>query len=276
MPCSKYLSECQKRKKKQKIDELIQSQAGDIDKFFRSKNQIESSGPSVIVEDVENQDCGDLPDNEVKELVDEEVIHDLNENSNGNRSDENRNDVNKESGPLDIHDPSNWDKVDQKFRDLLVEKGPPKRGEDVGFPKDGYNKHFFSAHYTRHLENGGKQNRKWLVYSNATDKIFCFYCKLFKEEENTTQLATEEFKDWRNASTRLKSHETSNDHSICMSKWIELETRLEKKETIDKSIQEYINKEKEHWRAVLLRILGVVQRILLVCLFIEEVASVKR
>ena len=46
-----------------------------------------------------------------------------------------------------------------------------------------------------------------------------------------------------------------------MSKWIELETRLEKKETIDKSIQEHINKEKEHWRVVLLRILDVVKRL---------------
>ena len=36
---------------------------------------------------------------------------------------------------------------------------------------------------------------------------------------------------------------------------------MEKKETIDKSIQEHINKEKEHWRAVLLRILAVVKRL---------------
>ena len=145
-----------KKKEKAKIDELIKSQAWDIDKFFRSKNQIESSGPSVVVEDDDNQDCEDSSNNEAEELVDEEVIHDLNENSNGNRSDENRNDVNEESEPLDIHDPSNWDKVDQKFRDLLVEKGPPKRGEDVGFPKDGYNRHFFSAYYTQHLANGEK------------------------------------------------------------------------------------------------------------------------
>ena len=47
-----------------------------------------------------------------------------------------------------------------------------------------------------------------------------------------------------------------------MSKWIELETRLEKKETIDKSIQEHINKEKEHWRVVLLRILTVVKKLI--------------
>ena len=179
----KYLSGCQKRKKKQKIDELIKSQAGDIDKFFRSKNQIESSGPSVVVEDVENQDCGDSPDNEAEELVDEEVIHDLNENSNGNRSDENRNDVNEESGPLDIHDPSNWDKVDQKFRDLLVEKGPPKRGEDVGFPKDGYNRHFSSAHYTRHLANGEKQDKNGLYTQMPWTKYFVFVVSYLRRRE---------------------------------------------------------------------------------------------
>ncbi|XP_057489472.1 uncharacterized protein LOC130775370 [Actinidia eriantha] len=108
------------------------------------------------VEDVENQDCGDSSDNEAEELVVEKIIHDLNENSNGNKSDETRNDVNEESGSLDIHDPSNWDKVDQKFRDLLVEKGHPKRGEDIGFSKDGYTRHFSFPHYTRYLANGEK------------------------------------------------------------------------------------------------------------------------
>ena len=32
-----------------------------------------------------------------------------------------------------------------------------------------------------------------------------------------------------------------------MDKWIELEIRLRKKNTIDKDIQEQINKEKERW-----------------------------
>ena len=40
---------------------------------------------------------------------------------------------------------------------------------------------------------------------------------------------------------------------------IELEMRLQKNKTIDKKLQDQINKEKEHWRNVLLRIIAVVK-----------------
>ncbi|XP_028117570.1 uncharacterized protein LOC114315183 [Camellia sinensis] len=45
----------------------------------------------------------------------------------------------------------------------------------------------------------------------------------------------------------------------CMSKWIELENRLQKNETIDKGVQEQINRKREHWKKVLLRIIVVVR-----------------
>ncbi|XP_028121906.1 zinc finger MYM-type protein 1-like [Camellia sinensis] len=57
---------------------------------------------------------------------------------------------------------------------------------------------------------------------------------------------------------RLRSHKTSNEHFICMSKWIELESRLKKNEIIDRSVQKQINKGREHWRQVLLRIVAIV------------------
>ncbi|KAG4925001.1 hypothetical protein JHK87_050541 [Glycine soja] len=44
-----------------------------------------------------------------------------------------------------------------------------------------------------------------------------------------------------------------------MDKWIKLETRLRKKNTIDKEIQEQINKEKEHWEKVLVRITTLIK-----------------
>ena len=44
-----------------------------------------------------------------------------------------------------------------------------------------------------------------------------------------------------------------------MDKWIELETRLRKKNTIDKEIQEQINKEEEHWEKVLVRIITIIK-----------------
>ena len=62
-----------------------------------------------------------------------------------------------------------------------------------------------------------------------------------------------------NFGQRLKSHETSRDHLICMSKWIELQMRLKKNETIDKSVEEQINKEREHWQQILVRIIALVK-----------------
>nr|XP_047335754.1 uncharacterized protein LOC124939314 [Impatiens glandulifera] len=46
-----------------------------------------------------------------------------------------------------------------------------------------------------------------------------------------------------------------------MTSWIELEIILQKKKTIDESVQVAINKEREHWKQILKRIIAVVQRI---------------
>eukprot|EP00268_Persea_americana_P019291 TRINITY_DN19887_c0_g1_i10.p1 TRINITY_DN19887_c0_g1~~TRINITY_DN19887_c0_g1_i10.p1 ORF type:complete len:155 (+),score=16.26 TRINITY_DN19887_c0_g1_i10:951-1415(+) len=149
--------------------------------------------------------------------------------------------------------------MDQNLQDFLVETGSKRRVDDVNYPKDDLNRHFSSTHCIRHLSNGEKHDRKWLVYSNVLDKVFCFCCKLFKEEGNKTLLANDGLGDWRNIGKMLKSHESSNEHLICISKWIKLDMRLHKNETIDKSMQEQINKQKEHWKRVLRRIMAVVK-----------------
>jgi hypothetical protein len=46
-----------------------------------------------------------------------------------------------------------------------------------------------------------------------------------------------------------------------MNDWIDLEMRLLKNKTIDKNVQEQINKEKDHWKKVLLRIIAVVKNL---------------
>ena len=99
------------------------------------------------------------------------------------------------------------------------------------------------------------------MYSRELDKVFCFCCKLFKSDQNNnrSQLANEVFRDWKHLSDRLRSHETSNDHIINMTTWIDLQKRLKKNETIDKHIQEKINQEKEHWKNVLQRIIAAVK-----------------
>ena len=84
--------------------------------------------------------------------------------------------------PLDITDPENWKIIDQNLIDMLVKRGPSKVKVD-NFPQDSENKHFSSTHYTRYLSNCEKTIRKWLVYSISLDKVVCFCCKLFKQEE---------------------------------------------------------------------------------------------
>ncbi|KAI8529141.1 hypothetical protein RHMOL_Rhmol12G0203300 [Rhododendron molle] len=241
MPCKRsYPSGHEKRKKKQRLEKIINSQRGAIDKFITIDKPTE-----FLVEDLEKN----------KNLMNEEEGNGNFGSGEANQDEE----MNVEGEPLNIDDPSNWKHIDQNLRDLLVERGPMRKACGVNFPKNGNGRHFSSVHYIRHLANGEKLDRKWLIYSEVLDRLFCFCCKLFKQEGNKTQLANEGFKDWRNIGERLKGHESSNKHITCMSQWIELEKRLGKNQTIDKIGREQFNKEREHWRRVLLMIIAAVR-----------------
>lgn len=52
--------------------------------------------------------------------------------------------------------------------------------------------------------------------------------------------------DWNNTEVRLSQHETSHDHIMCMSQWMELQIRLQKNQTINKCVQEEIKKRKKN------------------------------
>ncbi|XP_028072634.1 uncharacterized protein LOC114274846 [Camellia sinensis] len=237
--------------KKQRVKKLVECQKVAIDKFFTSDKQAEQS-----VEDLNNEEFETLVNIENENLVDEEGNGKF-ESAEINQDDE----MNTECEHSNIDNPGTWKIVDQNLRDFLVEKGPVRRNCEFNFPKDdsSRHRHFSHIHYIRHLPNGEKFDRTLLIYSELLDRVFCFCCKLFKQEGNKTQLPTKGFKDWRNIDERLKGHESGNEHITCMSKWIELEERLGKHQTIDKSIQEQVNKEREHLRRVLLVIIAVVK-----------------
>ncbi|XP_028074560.1 zinc finger MYM-type protein 5-like [Camellia sinensis] len=203
-----------------------------------------------------NNENENLVDNENENLVEEEGNREFG-SAEANQEDE----MNTECEHSNIDDPGTWKIIDQNLRDFLVERGPVRRNCEFNFPKDDSSRHryFSPVHYIRHLPNGEKIDRTWLIYSKLLDRVFCFCCKLFKQEGNKTELATEGFKDWRNIGERLKVYESGNENITCMNKWIELEERLGKHQTIDKSIQEQVNKEKEHLRRVLLMIIAVVK-----------------
>ncbi|KAH1189151.1 Zinc finger MYM-type protein 1 [Glycine max] len=66
-------------------------------------------------------------------------------------------------------------------------------------------------------------------------------------------------RDGRNISHQLRNHEISNGHIANMSLWIDLETRLLKNKTIDKHVQEQINRDRKHLINILFRIIAVVK-----------------
>ncbi|XP_012833171.1 PREDICTED: uncharacterized protein LOC105954048 [Erythranthe guttata] len=249
-----YPSGCEKRKIKDKRDELDRSmkRRGGLHRFFDAEqvNNIE------IVEELVNEDVND---NETVEL-ENPTVDGNQETKTTKDGGDNDPQVEQVLSEQVSDDPIKWDKLDVKTRDFLVERGPIRDlDDDFEYPLDDSCRHFSSTHYVRQFPNGERHKRKWLIYSKIADKVFCFCCKLFKNESNNTQLATTGFKDWKNLAHRLHSHEGSSEHIICMSKWIELEMRLKKNETIDKGLQEQINREKDYWRQVLVRIIALVR-----------------
>jgi len=139
-----------------------------------------------------------------------------------------------------IYDPRQWKNIDENFRDLIVDNGPI-RYNDMQYPKDENNRHFSSFYYQKVMPNEEKYDWRWIVYSKDLDKVYCFCYKLFCSKSSVciaNQLVNEGTRDWKNIGSKLKSHETSDEHVTNMDKWIELETRLRKKNTIDKEIQE--------------------------------------
>ncbi|CAA2984694.1 zinc finger MYM-type 1-like [Olea europaea subsp. europaea] len=243
----KYESGAQEKKRKRNEIVLIESQARDIDKYFKSNNVNALNEDEVEIQHAHVNEVDDKNE-EVNQPVYINEVDDKEED---------------DCFSLNLDDPGNWKIVDQRTRDYLVKMGP-KRVDDISFPKDCTNKHFDSSQYKRLLPNGETIDRRWLVYSVSMDKIFCFCCKLFKTQKNVTtvgQLGNDGFKDWHNLHQSIKSHERNEEHLHCMTRWIELENRLRTKTTIDKSVELLIDSEREHWRYVLTRIIAIVKRL---------------
>jgi hypothetical protein len=253
MSSRKYPSGSEKRKRKKRADEFIETQRGAMDKFFSSNSRTSRNQNEMAIVAIEEQ-----PDNKPEDqgfTPEENIDHEPMVNTPPTEN------ASVDEQPVfteDIYDPINWDNLDNKSRDILVEKGPI-RDENIEFPLDTNGRHFSYTHYSRKMSNGEVYDRKWLVYSKHVDKVFWVSCKLFNTENFKSSLGHEGFRDWTHINERLKEHEAIIQHITSMNSWNELRVRLDKHETIDKNIQQQITKEKERIRQVLQRIIVVVK-----------------
>lgn len=87
---------------------------------------------------------------------------------------------------------------------MLIEKGP-KRKLNIVYPIDDVTKrHFAYKYYFRKLCNGDIDDRKWWIYLQHLDKVYCFCCKLFQSHGQLSLLARKGLRDWKHISDRLK------------------------------------------------------------------------
>ncbi|XP_052619775.1 uncharacterized protein LOC128126083 [Lactuca sativa] len=285
----KYESGASKRKRKMQEEAFIDKQKGSFLKYLTTNKNIDNEQqqtnvdneqeqanvnnndhePTNIENDNEptntengNEQTNSQNNNEQTNIEsDNEQTNSENDNEQSNiKIDNEQTNSEDDNTPLNIYDPSKWNNISTNLRDLIVEKGPIKI-YDFKFPKDQHSRSFSTSLYMQKISNGEKYERTWLVYSIDVDRVFCFCCKLFNVNTSTCSLAHKGNNDWNNISSILKRHEASNGHILNMRSWIDLETRLANNKTIDKQIQEQINKEKEHWKNVLIRIIAVVKTV---------------
>lgn len=211
MPPRKYESGSQKRNKKRKLEVLINSQKGSLDKFVINEPKVPLVEPvddvpiennNVDVDDINNVNVDLVSDMPIAENVDDvdnifddvpsvncnvddvPIENDNNaENIDDMPSDNDNVDHRETSYVPNIYDPRVWDGLDSKMIDLLVKNGPKRDNSIVKGPKDKSSRRFTANLYTRVLSNGEKCDRDWLVYSKELDRVYCFCCKIFKKRD---------------------------------------------------------------------------------------------
>ncbi|XP_020266285.1 uncharacterized protein LOC109841754 [Asparagus officinalis] len=125
----KQLSGYEKRKKRKRLNSLVESQKEAINKFF-SKSSSSHENNEQLDENTPTSHENLPTDNENLPIDDENVSIDVE-----NVSIDNENNDNKYVPNIDIYDPRTWENIDNDSRDILVEKGL-ERETNLNFPLD--------------------------------------------------------------------------------------------------------------------------------------------
>ena len=99
--------------------------------------------------------------------------------------------------------------------------------------------------FYRTLKNSDEILRSWLLYSNSHSGLYCFCCKLFQSRNDNSPFVFKPFVNFWHFNPCISSHEYSKVHKQCFDKWNELALRLQFHQTIDKEMQNLMNKEKK-------------------------------
>ena len=140
---------------------------------------------------------------------------------------------------------------------MLVEKVPIRLTDDHKYPINEEKGHFSMTFYIWKMPNKERVGRRWSIYLQLKDAVFCFCCKLYGIS-SAGQLANEGCNDWKHFGGKLQKHELNPEHIKNMKTWLEALRWMSRNDGIDNMMLEQIKKEKLHWHLVLTRILAVV------------------
>lgn len=248
---SKKLSGAQRRKlarEEEATTEALLKKVPKLTSYFAP------SSSSAVISEPEHVSVNVSTPNEV--LPDSESID---ENINENEADKTISISSPKTVDIINSDPSSWPEfINKNERDELILKGPLPLKADNDYPKNAQNRHFSNEYQFRCAENGEKVKRKWLVYSEGSDSVYCFCCRLF-EPNSKSQLGQKSgFNDWKHLAERLRLHETSPEHFKYMTIWLEAELRLKKSVSINHELMDQIRSETERWQEVFKRLVAII------------------
>lgn len=140
----------------------------------------------------------------------------------------------------------------------IVQSGPtqPLNNSNEYYPQDDDHRHFSNFHFSRKLNNGETQRRRWLVYSSSKNKVFCFPCRLFSNSQ--TQMVQDGCCDWKHLSNILHRHENTKEHMAYMFQWITLEKGIKHGKTIDQENERLILESQKHWYNLFERLIDII------------------
>ncbi|XP_065645798.1 zinc finger MYM-type protein 1-like [Hydra vulgaris] len=98
-----------------------------------------------------------------------------------------------------------------------------------------------------------KINRTFLIYSESKGSIFCAPCYLFS---GTTSFATVCFSDWKKGEEKIKRHENSQHHKLCV---MNMKERKEVLNRVDQKLKYQVETEINYRKNILTRVVGVVK-----------------
>ena len=149
--------------------------------------------------------------------------------------------------------------VSDNLKITIIQHGPERYQNESSLFAEKDGRSLSEQWFKKVSTNGEILARKWLLYSPYRQACYCFLCFLFSKEQFSSNFSKKEgFSTWRKLNPRIKNHETSPSHRVCMREYLNLVVQLQRSATIDAQFQQQVFAEKQKWKAIIERIVEVI------------------